>query len=137
MSTLEVPVRVGALASGGGSNLQAIIDASESGALPAKVVCVISNNSNAGSLARAEAHGIPTYHISSVTHPDDSERDAAIADALSRHGTQASCPVRLYEDARPGDAAKVLAVYPQHPPGPSAEVRRAKGCTACTSTKRS
>lgn len=52
------------LVSGFGSNLQAIIDACESGALPnTQVSVVVSNRKDAYALKRAEAHSIPTiYH---------------------------------------------------------------------------
>jgi len=52
------------LVSGFGSNLQAIIEATESGALPdTRVSVVVSNHKDAYALERAEAHGIPTiYH---------------------------------------------------------------------------
>jgi phosphoribosylglycinamide formyltransferase-1 len=49
------------LISGGGTNLQAIIDACESGALPARMVFVGADNPRAGGLARAEKAGIPTF----------------------------------------------------------------------------
>jgi len=55
--------RLVVLASGNGSNLQAIIDACESGILPAKVVAVISDRKAAFALERARKHQIPTaYH---------------------------------------------------------------------------
>ena len=63
-------LRLGALASGGGTNLQAIIDACKRGDLNAEVCVVISNNSGARALERARSEGIPTYHLSTVTHPD-------------------------------------------------------------------
>ncbi|HUV93674.1 MAG TPA: phosphoribosylglycinamide formyltransferase [Anaerolineae bacterium] len=52
------------LVSGSGTNLQAIIDATESGALPDTAVSVVvSNRKGAYALVRAETHGIPTiYH---------------------------------------------------------------------------
>ena len=62
-------MRIGVLASGGGTNLQAIIDACKSGELNADVCVVISNNSGSRALERARAAGIPAYHISAVTHP--------------------------------------------------------------------
>ncbi len=88
MGALHLPIRIGALASGGGSNLQALIDASDQGVLSAEVVCVISNNSVSGALQRARTHGIVTHHISSLTHPDAEDRDRAIADALAREGAE-------------------------------------------------
>ncbi|MEF9972785.1 MAG: phosphoribosylglycinamide formyltransferase [Clostridia bacterium] len=52
--------RVAVLVSGGGTNLQAILDASARGEMPAgEVVCVISNVAGAYALTRAENAGIP------------------------------------------------------------------------------
>ena len=76
---------LGFLASHGGSNMQAIIDACKTGRLDAKPCVVISNNSEAVALRRAENEGIPHYHISSVTHPDPLE-DEEILRVLKRHG---------------------------------------------------
>ncbi len=50
--------RVVVLASGAGSNLQALIDATRSGVLGADIVAVVSNVPGCGALARASAHGI-------------------------------------------------------------------------------
>jgi len=75
-------MRIAALASHGGSILQAVIDACESGDLAAQVTLVVSNNSSAGAMDRAAAHGIPTAHLSSRTHPDADALDAAIEQAL-------------------------------------------------------
>ncbi len=52
------------LASGGGTNLQAIIDHIEDGKLNAQIKAVISNNSKAGALERARNHNIPAIHLS-------------------------------------------------------------------------
>lgn len=53
------------LVSGGGTNLQAIIDAVESGQITnTKIAGVISNNQNAYALKRAKKHGIPSLCIS-------------------------------------------------------------------------
>jgi len=55
--------RLVVLASGNGSNLQAIIEACESGKLPAKLAAVISDRQDAYALERARHHQIPTvYH---------------------------------------------------------------------------
>jgi len=79
-------MRLGVLASHGGSNLQAIIDAAKDPAYPAEVVLVISNNSGSGAMARARREGIPALHLSSTTHPDPADLDRAIAQALEAHG---------------------------------------------------
>lgn len=52
------------LASGGGTNLQAIIDAVEKGELCAEIKIVISNNSKAFALERARKHNIQALHLS-------------------------------------------------------------------------
>ena len=51
-------LRVAVLASGRGSNLQAVIDAIEAGTLQAKIVAVISNKKEAPALERARRHGL-------------------------------------------------------------------------------
>lgn len=57
----ENKVNVAVLVSGGGTNLQALIDAQESGILHSgKIVLVISGNPDAYALTRAEKAGIPT-----------------------------------------------------------------------------
>lgn len=78
--------RLGVLASGGGTNLQAILDRCASGQLPARVAVVISNNSGSGALARARRAGVPTFHLSGYTHPAPGALDRAIADTLNAHG---------------------------------------------------
>ena len=52
------------LASGGGTNLQAIIDSIEQGKLNAEIKAVVSNNSKAFCLERARTHSIQAIHLS-------------------------------------------------------------------------
>lgn len=54
-------IRIGVLASGGGTNLQAIIDACERGEIDGDVVVVISNVEDAYALERARKHRIPAF----------------------------------------------------------------------------
>jgi phosphoribosylglycinamide formyltransferase-1 len=56
-------IRIGALISGGGSNLQAIIDSCESGKIDGQMVFVGSDNSRAAGLERAPKHGLPTFIV--------------------------------------------------------------------------
>ena len=72
-------LRIGVLASGDGSNLQSIIDSCEDGSVPAEVVLVISNNSTAKALDRAQNHGIDALHISAVTEGSAESVDIRIA----------------------------------------------------------
>ncbi len=56
-------VAVGVLASGGGTNLQAVIDAAEAGRIAARVAVVISDREGAACLERARRHGIAAVHV--------------------------------------------------------------------------
>ena len=56
-------IKIGALISGGGTNLQAIIDACETGAIDARISVVGSDNPDAKGLGRAEKHGIPHFVV--------------------------------------------------------------------------
>jgi phosphoribosylglycinamide formyltransferase-1 len=78
-------LRLGFLASHGGSNMQAIIDACKAQRLDGVPCVVICNNSEAMALQRARAEGIPGYHISGKTHPGEAE-DAEILRVLRAHG---------------------------------------------------
>ncbi len=61
-----MPIRVAVLASGGGSNLQALLDAQDAGA-PFSVVLVASDRAKAGALDRARSRNIATRHLSDPT----------------------------------------------------------------------
>lgn len=54
-------IRIGILASGGGTNLQAIIDSCERGEIDGEVVVVVSNIPEAYALERARNHNIPAF----------------------------------------------------------------------------
>ena len=63
-------LRVGVLVSGGGTNLQAILDAVDHGDITnAEVSVVISNNPGAYALERARNHGIRAVCISPKQFP--------------------------------------------------------------------
>ena len=65
-------LRIGVLASGGGTNLQAIIDRCQDGTLAAEIAVVITNNPGAGALDRASKAGIKTL---SINHRDFTQRE--------------------------------------------------------------
>ena len=72
-------LRVGVMVSGGGTNLQAILDAIDDGRIRnAKVEVVISNNRNAYALERARNHGIQAVCMS----PKEYESREAFNEAL-------------------------------------------------------
>ena len=76
-------MRLAVLASHEGSTLQALIDACASGELDAQIVLVISNNSQAGALRRADAAGIDRHHISGNTHASKAGADHAMVAVLN------------------------------------------------------
>ncbi len=78
-------ISLGILASHGGSNLQAIMDACDNGSLKANVAVVVSNNSGSLAMRRARKSGIPAYHLSSSTHSDDGDLDVAIKNILKKY----------------------------------------------------
>ncbi len=56
-------IRIGALISGGGTNLQAIMESCESGKIDGQMVFVGSDNPGAGGLERAHRHGLPAFVV--------------------------------------------------------------------------
>lgn len=80
-------MRVGVLASGAGTNLQAILDRVH-GRDGVKVVAVASDQPAAPALERAARAGVPTARFPLAEHPDRSARDAAMADFLAGHGVE-------------------------------------------------
>jgi phosphoribosylglycinamide formyltransferase-1 len=84
-------LKIGVLASHGGSNLQAIIDSCEASRIPAEVVVVISNNGQAGALARARKHKIDAIHLSNKHYPNDEDLDDAIVRELKEHQVDLVC----------------------------------------------
>lgn len=79
-------LRLGVLASGSGSNLQAIIDRCADGSIDAEIVLVLSNVPGAGALARAEKAGITTLLIDHRSFAERTDFDRAVVDALQAAG---------------------------------------------------
>jgi phosphoribosylglycinamide formyltransferase-1 len=84
-----MPLRVAVLASGRGSNLQAVIDAIEAGQVQAKITAVISNKKDAAALERARKHGLPDVFVDPKPFaglPDSREAyDRALLELLEKH----------------------------------------------------
>ncbi len=85
------PLRVGVLASGRGSNLQAIIDASEAGKLDAAVVLVVSDKADAYALERARRHGIKAVFVDPKGRASREAFDKALIAALTEHQVELVC----------------------------------------------
>ncbi|MCR5653543.1 MAG: phosphoribosylglycinamide formyltransferase [Ruminococcus sp.] len=74
---------IAVLVSGGGTNLQALIDAEKSGVIKnGKITCVISSNPNAYALERARQNGIETEVIRRKDYSEFSDYDKALTELL-------------------------------------------------------
>jgi phosphoribosylglycinamide formyltransferase-1 len=78
-------MKIAILASGGGTNLQAIIDAIESNALPVEIALVLSDKEDAYALERAAKHNIPTAVITKKDYPDREAFDKEAVRVLKEH----------------------------------------------------
>lgn len=122
MTSLTSPLQLGFLASHGGSNMQAILDAISAGRLNAQARLVICNNSQAKALDRARQVGMPALHLSSTTHPDVQESgessgqalgqalDDAMAEAMGAHGVELIVCAGFMRKV----GKRLLAAYPNH-----------------------
>ncbi len=86
-----VPLGLGVLASGRGSNLQAILDAIEAGRCPARVAVVVSDRPGARALDRARTAGVKAVHLDPHACPDRVAYDRAVAAVLAEHGVELVC----------------------------------------------
>jgi phosphoribosylglycinamide formyltransferase-1 len=78
----RIPSRITVLASGSGSNLQAILDACAQGRLPAEVVQVVSDRADAYALERARTAGVPAVHLPRADGEARADYDARLADTV-------------------------------------------------------
>jgi phosphoribosylglycinamide formyltransferase-1 len=83
--------KIGVLVSGGGSNLQAIIDAIENRMIPAEISVVISNKTGVFALERAAAHGIPAVVIDHRQYSSNQDFSRAILDCLHQYEVELVC----------------------------------------------
>jgi phosphoribosylglycinamide formyltransferase-1 len=82
------PLKLGVLASGSGTNLEAIAEAIENGGVPARIVLVLSDKPGAFALERAQGRGIPTRVIELADYPDRPAFDRAMIEALREAGVE-------------------------------------------------
>lgn len=82
-------VRIAVLVSGGGTNLQALLDSEKRGENPyGKIVLVISGNEKAYALERAKKAGVETMVIRRRDYQDTEGYDKAMLKALKEHGIE-------------------------------------------------
>ena len=80
-------VNIAVFVSGGGTNLQALIDAERRGSLAhGRLSLVMSSRDGVLALDRAHAAGIETAVVGSVQYPDRAERERVMLDILSSRG---------------------------------------------------
>lgn len=108
--------RIGVLVSGGGSNLQAIIDSIEDGRIEAEIAVVISNKPGVFALERAARHGIPAIVIDHREYSSVLEYTKAIVNSLEKYRVDLVCLAgflrildRTLTDAYPN---RVLNIHP-------------------------
>jgi phosphoribosylglycinamide formyltransferase-1 len=85
------PLRIGVLASGRGSNLQAIIDAIEAGKLDCRLAVVASDRADARALERARKHGIDAVFIDPKASPGREAYDQAVLAVLAERRVELVC----------------------------------------------
>jgi phosphoribosylglycinamide formyltransferase-1 len=112
--------RLALFASGGGSNAEAIIHYSYRENASYRVALLVSNNSQCLALQRAQMFSIPTLHISTITHPQPQEYNAALADALKAHtidfialaGYMKHLPWEVIAEFSQGQTGKIFNIHP-------------------------
>ncbi len=83
-----MPLNIAILASGSGSNAQAIIDKAAAGVLDVNVCCIICNRPGAGVIQRAARAGIACVVLDHKAYPDRESYDSAVVQQLQEHGAE-------------------------------------------------
>jgi phosphoribosylglycinamide formyltransferase-1 len=109
-------MRLGVLASGSGSNLQAILDGCANRSIPAQVAVVICNIPGARALQRAEAAGVPTVLVDHKQFGSRDDYDRAVVAELRRHRVDLVCLAGFMRLIGPelltGFENKILNIHP-------------------------
>lgn len=97
---VPLPARLAVLLSGRGSNFEALADACDRGEIPARIVLVASDVSNAPGLAKARERGISSKVIGAGGEPGDPSKVAGEAPRVSRAVREAQL-LEALEEVRP------------------------------------
>ena len=121
-------IRIGALISRGGSNLQAIIDACQNGNISGQLICVGSDNPKAAGLKRASKYNIPSFVVdypaiirkfkedpSKISLPGDFDVDELISKQSLVHGSSGANSVKYFLTTRASAEAKLLKEMEPYP----------------------
>ena len=99
--------RIAVFVSGGGTNLQAIIDAAAAGKLPhGELALVLSSKPGVYALTRAEQAGIPTAVVSRRESGSQAAFEAAILEKLEASGGR----LKLSDDSDPEEIRRILGI---------------------------
>ena len=109
-------LKIGVLASGRGSNFEAIARAVASGAIPGELAVLISDRAEAAALSLARAHEIESLAIEAREHPGREVHDKAILGALEERGVGLVCLAGYLRLLSPGFvrhfAGRLLNIHP-------------------------
>ncbi len=107
---------IGVLASGRGSNLQAIIDAIEAGRLDCELAVVVSDRADAAALERAREHGVKAVFVNPREHPNRESFDRAVLAHLAEHRVELVCLAGFMRVLTPGFIAayrnRIMNIHP-------------------------
>lgn len=110
-------LKLAVLVSGGGTNLQAIIDAIADGTITnAEITAVISNNKNAYALERARQNGIEAVSVSPKDYSDRQAFNEALLEAIQSRGADlvvlAGCLVVIPEIMVKAYPNRIINIHP-------------------------
>ena len=83
-----MPLNIAILASGSGSNAQAMIDKAAAGVLDVNICCIVCNRPGAGVIERARKAGVTCVVLDHKEFADRESYDRAVVQTLQDHGTQ-------------------------------------------------
>jgi phosphoribosylglycinamide formyltransferase-1 len=110
------PCRLGVLASGRGSNLEAIIDATRDAGFPARVAIVVSDREGSGALERARRHQIPAVFLDPKAHGSREAWETALVEILADRAVDLVCLAGFMRVLTAGFvrrfAGRILNVHP-------------------------
>ena len=128
MSVMNQEIRIGALISGSGTNLQAIMDACESGRIRGRIVFIGSDNPDAEGLKRGEKFKIPTFIVDygsiirrfkkspeKATLPDDFDLDDILLKQHLFHAGAEKKKVKAFFNTRAVAEAALLEKMKKYP----------------------
>ena len=85
------PLRIGVLASGRGSNFEALVEAVETGRVPAVIAALVTDRATAGALEIARGHGVEALFVDPRQYPSREAHEKAVIATLDERGVGLVC----------------------------------------------